>query len=632
MRLTKKAQKRIVYILLEVLYLALMTFIFFFIKNKYSIGGIYDDPLFYCIYLGFILIYLFFWTPVNKLLGMIYTFIFSFYVIGQDIYYLAFHQYCRFATAFDLAGEVAGEGASALAFVQFSDIWPLIFIIVISIGFIILFFFFQKKCYKWWQKLIVSGVSLLLILPIISSYNNFQDQLQESKHTDGFDVFEITKTDYYIYDQMPSTNQVVDKFGLLTFAHRDWISFTDSEEFNQDKVEQVKNFLAQLPDHNNNEMTGIFKDKNVLFIQAESFNNFAIDPALTPNIYKIVKEGISIKGFDTPSLPGSTSDTEFLTNLSIIPNSEGYAASHRYINNTFPVGLPKLFNNLGYRTKGMHNNYSLYYSRNKMFPTYGYQDFMQCTHFGYEDHQDDSTIMNVYKWIPVEQLCKSLDYWITYSGHQPYGIDAGAVGVHEEDVKKIRELYPNLNDEFTSYLAKNMDLDNAVGQFLTEMEKAGRLDNMVIVFFGDHLVKQLDSGADSNFYQATGRTYSTDDFKTGLYIYNSQYAREHGPLVYEKVSTCLDMLPTIANMWGIQYDTKKVMGRDIFDPEYKGFFFSDYQNWKTDNWEYQPGSDTFLYIHNMTEEEARKELAYYQEMKEVCRLILKFDYFKEENK
>jgi len=413
----------------------------------------------------------------------------------------------------------------------------------------------------------------------------------------------------------------------LTYAHRDWISFIEEEEFSKENKEMVDNFLNNLPNHEDNEMTGIFKDKNVIFIQAESFNNVVVDPVLTPNIYKLMTEGINIKGFNTPSLPGSTSDTEVMANLSLIPNTEGYATSHKYAGNYYPEGLPQLFNELGYRTHGMHNNYSMYYNRTNMFAAYGYQDFMQCTDFGLEDHQDDSTIMNIYKWIPAESNIKTMDYWITYSGHQTYELDS--VGVHEEDVQKIRELYPDLEDGYVSYLAKNMDLDNAVGQLLEVLEQTGKLDNMVIVFFGDHLVKELSFGSDSNFYQATGKTFENDDTNTDLYIYNSEYAREHGPVEYHKVATTLDFIPTIANLWGTTYDTKKVMGRDIFDPNYNGFFFSEYQNWKTDNWEYTPGDDKFLYLNNISEEQARKELEYYQQMREVCRLIFKFDYFNE---
>jgi len=609
------------------LYIALMSFIFFYIKNKYSIGGVYDDPLFYCVFLGMLLINLLLWSPLNKFVSMVYTLIFSAYIIAQQIYHLAFHQYFRFATAFSLMNEVVGEGASAMEFVTFADVWPLVFIVFISILFIVLFFIFQRKCFKWWQKLIVSVLSLLIIFGIKANYDNFLARLEESKHSDQYDTFEANKLDYYIYDTIPSTNQVVEKFGLLTFAHRDAIALYENEEFSTENKDMVANFLANLPDHNDNEMTGIFKDKNVIFIQAESYNNCVLDPVLTPNIYKLAIEGINVKGFNTPSMPGSTSDTEVISNLSLIPYTEGYATSHKYATNTFPVGLPKLFNDMGYKTTGMHNNYAVYYNRNNMFSAYGYQKFMECIDFGMEDHQADSTIMEIYKWIPADSGIKTMDFWITYSGHQPY--ELGEVGVSDSDVQKIKSLYPNLSDDYVSYLAKNMDLDNAIGQLMSTLSQTGKLDDMVIVFFGDHQVKGLDFGPSASFYSATGKTYEDDDANTDLYIYNSQYAREHGPVVINKVSTCLDLLPTIANMWGVKYDAKKVMGRDIFDPSYTGFFFSDFQPWKTDNWEYNFETNSFSYINNISNEQAEKELEYYKQMKEVCRLIFKFDYFNE---
>ena len=117
-----------------------------------------------------------------------------------------------------------------------------------------------------------------------------------------------------------------------------------------------------------------------------------------------------------------------------------------------------------------------------------------------------------------------------------------------------------------------------------------------------------------------------DDTYTDLFFYNSATPS----FEYDKVSTTLDLLPTIANMWDIKIDTKTILGRDIFDETYNGFYFSEWEFWKTDNYIYDFINDK-LYIDNDYDESvAEEEMNYYTNMKEKSKLILKLDYFGEQ--
>ena len=109
-----------------------------------------------------------------------------------------------------------------------------------------------------------------------------------------------------------------------------------------------------------------------------------------------------------------------------------------------------------------------------------------------------------------------------------------------------------------------------------------------------------------------------------MFIYNS--ATEG--FTYEKTATTLDLLPTIANMWNVDIDYKTILGSDIFDKDYHGFYFSEWEIWQTDNFSYDYINDKIYIKDNYDINLATKEAQYYVDMKEVAKRILKLDYFK----
>lgn len=617
----KTSTKRtVIYCLIEILFTLLIGGYFFYLKNSYSVETIYSKPLFNIVILGLIILI---WTigpMLNRYVVYAYGFLFGIYLISQDIYFRAFGQFYRFNTAISLSSEVIGAKDSALEFVTINDIAPLIYLTVVTVIFIILYFVLQRKCFKLIYRIPYKIAFLLLIIPMMNNWNAYNDLLDEARHQE--DSFQLNKTDYYIYDVIPNVNQFVEKFGIIPFGLRDAISLYESDVIGANDYQEISDFLNSKKKHQDNAMTGIFEGKNIIFIQAESFIDAAIDERLTPTLYKMKHEGINVVDFDTPLLVGSTSDTEFMTNTSIIPNSEGYAICYKYPYNTFDTTLAKMFNDIGYNTIAYHNNYSTYYNRNVVFPNFGYNQFVDCTGLGLEDEQFDSTVLEILKWIYVETDKPYLAYWITYSGHQPYSYNS--VGVNQSDVDKIKNVYPDLNEEYVAYLAKNMDLDKSLSLFMRELGKVGKLDDVVFVFFGDHIVKGIDF--ESNyFYEQTGRENSMSKRYTDLFIYNSVTE----PMEYRKVSTVLDILPTIANMWGLDIDYSTVLGNDIFDEDYRGFYFSDYGIIKTNDFTYDYINDNISIQGNISQDEALKQANELLKVKEIAGKILKSDYFEE---
>ncbi|MFI3283845.1 MAG: sulfatase-like hydrolase/transferase [Erysipelotrichaceae bacterium] len=621
MKINEKHIKIVLYFAIEIFFTLSMILFLDWVKGVYLNDSVFDGYLYNCILLIALMLIWFIGPMLNRLVLFIYGTAFTLYLVAQDIYMRAFNQYFRFSTAISLRSEVTGVSDSIAEFIGFDDYLPFIVLGIICVLFFALYYFLQRDTFKiWWRVPYKLGI-LLLCFPLMTQFNLFNDAVNA---TQDKDVFILNETDYYIYLSIPNTQQFVDTFGLITFAYRDAQTLMETELFSQEDYERVESFLNNLSEPITNDYTRIFEGKNILFIQAESYIDVIADPDLTPTIWKMKNEGITVENFNTPLLTGSTSDTEFMANTSLIPNTDGYAVAYTYPYNTYSTTLATIFNEAGYNTNAFHNNYGTYYNREILFPNLGYSRFFDSYYLGLESESSDSELMNVLQWILVETQTQYMGFWITYSGHQPY--DLTSVGVSHEDIAKVKEKYPDITDDYASFWAKNMDLDQALESLMTNLENAGKLDDWVFVFFGDHIVKGLDYEEGSDFYTQTGIEYSENNEYTALYIYNSATDAS----TYEKTATVLDLLPTIANMFNLDYDRETILGSDIFDASYDGFYFSNWGRWSTDNFTYQLVTDELTLYNDYLAEDAMNDFNYYYEMYDVSKLILKLDYFSDD--
>lgn len=612
--------KRIVSLLTEVLYYISIFAYLLVMKIKYSFPVANDNYVFFAFVL--ILFGLFFLSGshINKYEGVVFSFIFSLYLVAQKIYMRGFGSYFRFSTAAGLAKEVSEVGGAIEELVHFEDYIPFIVLFVITVIFLVLHYTVQKKFkYKWFIRLICIPLIAFSVLLV----SNMEKKIESTR--DGYEDFVIYKTDYYLYDTVNSPTSFVEKFGLLTYAYRDASVFLSKNSISEEANEEINEYFNSVENSiSENEYTGLFEGKSLLIVQAESLMNLGISEELTPTLYNFVNNGIEFKNYDTPLLVGSTSDTEFMTNTSFIPETEGYPVCYQYINNTYPVSLGNLFKEKGYYTYAFHNNYAEYYNRDITFDKYGY-DFYDSYKLGLENLAEDSVLSEQIGWMNAEKE-KFMSYWVSYSGHQPYTFEE--TGVSEENVQKIKELYPELNDEYVVYFAKQMDLDAALTHFFFDvMDWSERMDDVVIVVFGDHPAKGLDYSKNSNLNKVLGVNIedNPEEFYTPCFIYANNI--EHVEI--DKYMTALDLLPTLSNLWGIDYNSKQVFGRDIFDSNYDGFCFDAEGNYFNTNFKYDVISGN-IETYNGYSKELAEELVYdFNKKRDICNKILKIDYFGE---
>lgn len=610
-------KKNIINILFEVLfYLSIFAYMLV-IKSIYSTNVSYDLKAFFGFALAIIGISILVGGHVNKYVSLLLCTIYTLYLVAQKTYFKGFGSYFRFSTAKELSSEVAGQAAAINELFDMKDIIPFVVLFLIVVIFLVLRYCLKIKTkYKWYVHL----SSLLCFLLAFVSINSMVKQVYTTNTNDNFQIYH---TDFYVYDTVNNPKVFVDNLGLLTFEFRDLQSLIQEQKNTELYAEKIDNYFNSIDStKKTNDYTGMFKDKSLLVIQAESLNNFGINEELTPTLYRMINKSIQVTNFDTPLLIGSTSDSEFMVNTSFIPEAEGYSVCYQYVNNTYPLTLGNLFKNNGYSTNAFHNNYGEYYNRFTTFNNYGYE-FFDSYGLGIESGANDASVSEQIGWIDTEKE-KFMSMWISYSGHQPYGLED--VGVNDTDVEKIKSLYPNLNDDYVSYFAKAMDFDRAVEQFLNVMEWTGRINDVVVVIYGDHVAKGLDLSRGTNFDEVFG--VNSDDNPSITYTPLFIYANDMEHQVIDKYCTALDILPTLMNLWGIDYNDEYAFGHDILDDEYRGFCFDANGNYWNNDFYFNSTNNAITTYNGYSEDSAREIVNDFNKKREVCKEILKIDYFK----
>lgn len=545
----------------------------------------------------------------------------SAYLGIQTIYFRAFQQIGRISTALSTINQV---GAFTSSIVEFLKPWDLIFLGV-PLFFLIASLLLSKARFRTGNRFFKLGLGFVLVLMGLYQTYAYYSGIEQSRNE--YEVFLYYKTDHYIYTTIPSTNAFVSKFGMAGWLIRDiektFITPIFANTANEDR--KISEMLANMDNPTSDEYSGLFKGKSLLVIEAESLNNFAIDPILTPTLYRLYANGMVASNYNSPLLFGSTSDAELMANTGLVPANDGYVTFHKYYENVFPQTLATVFNQAGYTSTAEHNNYGEFYNRNIVFPKFGYR-FFDCIGMGFsEQFIEDSAYSDVLTWILVEEP-KFLSYWITFNAHQPYGkTDLKESMI--EDYNRIGEIYPDLPETERVYLAKNMDLDKGLANLLEVFSYSNRLDDLVIVLFGDHQPKGAFTNRNDFTKICNQKGYQGDAcFDTPLIIWNNDSFVGR----IDTVSSPIDISPTVYDLFGLKYDPKVMLGRSIFDPNNQGFYFDANGLIKTNDFTFDSIKKTLINNSNRPDSEVQMEADDLYTRLNLGYKIIENDYFASE--
>ena len=404
------------------------------------------------------------------------------------------------------------------------------------------------------------------------------------------------------------------------------IDFENLIENEQDEaIKEMHEYFNTQEPTNKNEYTGMFEGKNLIVLVAESFSSLAIREDLTPNLYKLYKEGFQFDDFYTPVFPVSTADGEYITDTSLIPK-EGVWSFKEIVGNYMPYSYANVFENIGYSSNAYHNHTATYYNRDKYIETMGYNSYL-AVGTGLEDRMNTSRWPNSdYEMINVTMddyinNDKFLAYYMTVSGHLNYTKTGNAM------VYRNWEQVENLpySHKAKSYLAANIELDKAVGELINRLSEVGKLEDTVIVISGDHYPYGLTLEEINEL-----STYERDDnfekYHMPFLIWSGSMKE---PIKVEKVGSSLDILPTVLNLFGIEYDSRLLIGRDILSNASPLVIFSD-RSFITDKGRYNAITQEFIPNENTEIEEGyvQKINNIIYKKYQMSRLILENDYYR----
>ncbi len=547
---------------------------------------------------------------INKCINLLILIIISILFIAQFVHY---NFYACFFSFFSLlnGGQVFGF-LEAIIKVIIENIWGfLVFILfLIAIIFIII-----KAPRDRDRKANVIMVSFLLVSMLVTSVLMF------SIRNGTFSPYNLIKNTH-------NHTQNIKQFGYLTASFIDIerfifgfepmlldedldynYSLEDEKEYNvtyidfnslinnesNERIKKLYQYLSKREPSNKNKYTGIFDGKNLIFITAESFNFNIIDKDITPTLYKLKEEGITFDNFYTPIYYASTSDGEY-TNLTGLLPSEGTWSYIKSKDNYYPYSYGNVFKNSDYKTYSYHNGIYNFYDRNEVQLNFGYEYFKGCGN-GLEKYIN----CNLWPQSDLEMLSSTFSdyqdasnfsvYYMTISGHLSHNFNTNDIA------SKWKENTDSLkySEHVRAYISGNIDLDKGLEALLKYLEDNDLLDDTVIVITPDHFPYGLNKSEISEFQDLD---YDYDLHQSNLIIYNSEIKAEK----IEKYSSNIDILPTLLNMFGINYDSRLIIGQDIMSDSDGIVIFNDqsfltdqgYYNAKTNNFSNKDVSQSYI--------------------------------------
>ncbi len=339
-----------------------------------------------------------------------------------------------------------------------------------------------------------------------------------------------------------------------------------------------------------NDYTGLFKDKNLIVVMMESVNDIIINEELYPNFYKLYSEGISFKNNYSPRNSCSTGNNEFsgMTGIYTIQNN---CTANVYKNNTYFTSIFNLFNNAGYTTSSMHDYTEAYYYRSTIHRNLGSGAYYGAGDLGinyyneYRNWASDEDFMDAAMDIILEDTSKPFMTWLTtVSSHQPYKVSS----VEGDKYLSITDGtdYPM---DLRRYMSKLKTLDNALGILLDRLEDAGILDDTVILLYGDHYPYGLKNNTINYVLDYDLSDYEVE--RVPMVIYNSNIEAQ----VVEKYSSFINITPTVANLFDLDYDPRYYMGSDVFSDDYLDLVVFADGSWKNSEVYYNASDSSVTY-------------------------------------
>lgn len=337
----------------------------------------------------------------------------------------------------------------------------------------------------------------------------------------------------------------------------------------KDSLKSMHEFFANLTPTQQNEYTGMFAGKNLIFLTAEAFSPYVISEELTPTLYKLSHEGFVFNNYYQPSWFQSTTGGEFANVTGLTATWVGQKLSFTASANCdMPFALGNQFRKIGYNTLAYHNNSYTYYNRDKTHPNLGYDFYgigngleLPSSAWPCSDLEMMQATVPGYIQKHLETGVPFHTYYMTVSGHCNYSWASNDMS------KKNRDLVAHLpfSETVQAYIACNLELEAAMTYLLEQLENAGIADDTVIVMGADHYPYAMTQNSPVDYYnELSGMNDSeayTSRYRNTLILWSGSMEE---PVIVDTPCSAIDIVPTISNLFGLEYDSRLFAGTDVF--------------------------------------------------------------------
>ena len=339
-------------------------------------------------------------------------------------------------------------------------------------------------------------------------------------------------------------------------------------------IKSMHQYFGSVTPTQTNKYTGMFEGKNLIYITAEGFTDKVIDPQLTPTLYKIATQGFVFNNCYNSLWGGSTATGEYLSMTGLFYNSSSClkksgGGSDGKVRNMY-YALGNTFSREGYLTYAFHNHNPKYYSRHLSHPNFGFTFIgANGSYDGYTYSDGITYPTNAWPKSDLEMAQLSTPYYIdsdkpfcayymTVSGHANY--NWGGNNMSKKHRAEVAHL--SYSEEVKAYIACNLELELMLEDLIKQLTAKGILEDTVFVISADHYPYALSEDSLAELYglPKDGILENFDLYRNKFMIWSASMDE---PVVVDKYCSSTDIIPTVYNLFGIEYDSRLLMGIDV---------------------------------------------------------------------
>ena len=347
-------------------------------------------------------------------------------------------------------------------------------------------------------------------------------------------------------------------------------------------------YLAQVVPTRKNSYTGLLQDYNLITICAESFCPWFISEELTPTLYKLSHTGIIFDNY-YGTFQSVTTNGEYTMCMGLYPDMSRTKTDSSFNvagTNYLPFCLGNALKGKGYQTWGYHDYIGDFYNRN-----------ITHANMGYTFKAADSGLDMKIDWpsSDLEMVEASVDdylsskepfhaYYMTFSGHYQYNWDNAMSDKNRDAVRDLPYSEP-----VKAYIACNLELENALTYLMERLEQAGVANKTCIVLTNDHYPYGL---TEEEYNELAGQTLDTtfEKYRNSFICYVPGLSEN---IVVDEYCSTADILPTLLNLFGVDYDSRLLAGADVLSNGIHMAILSD-KSFLTKAFRYDAGTETVI--------------------------------------